>query len=205
MISIEGLIFGAIFTIITIIICLICLVIICLVRCSLLQTGYEFCPSRRVSSRSRYHHRDQQEQDDEESREAGRARDLSQAPPPAYMNINQYQNVDLKQIEVVRTKEAYRISSHLEPDTMSLPPDYTPQRLSISVGPQEIHCQVPDGQLPPTYSSAQLQLMARRTAMEQSTLREWTSPSQQSTAAHQSELHFHLASSDSQTEAVSNA
>ena len=69
-------------------------------------------------------------------------------------------------------KEAYRISSHVEPETTSLPPDYTSQRLSVSVAPQEI--QVPEGQLPPTYSTAQLELMAKRTAMEQGTLRELT-------------------------------
>ena len=187
MISIEGLIIGAIFTIMTIIICLICLIIICLVRCSLLQTGYEFFPSQRAS---RYHHRGQPEQDDEESGEAGRARDLAQAPPPAYRNANQYQNVDLEHTEVIRTEEAYRIFSHLEPETTSPPPDYISQRLSISVAPGE-EIQVPEDQLPPTYSTAQLDLMARRTAMEQSTPREPTSLSEENTVVNHAEFQFH--------------
>ena len=193
MILTEGLILGMIFTGITIFICLICLIIICLVRCSLLQTGYEFCPSRRVSSR--YRNRDienQPEQDDEESGEV-RARDLSQAPPPAYRNANQYQNVDLEHTEVVRMEETYRISTHIKPETTSLPPDYTSQGLSVSVAPQEIHSL--EGQLPPTYRTAQLDLMARRTATELGT------PSEDNTEAHKSE--FHLAS-ESQTEAASN-
>ena len=198
MISIEGLILGVIFTAITVFICLICLIIICLVRCSLLQTGYEFCPSQRVSSR--YRNRDienQPEQDDEESGEV-RARDLSQAPPPAYRNADQYQNVDLEHTEVIRMEETYRIFTHM---TINLPPDYTSQGLSVSVAPQEI--QIPEGQLPPTYSTAQLELLARRTATELGTRREWTSLSEDNTEAHQSEFQFHLPS-DSQTESVSN-
>ena len=198
MISIQGLLVGAVFTGIAIFICLICSIIICLVRCSLLQTGYEFCPSRRVSSR--YQNRDIENQDDEENGET-RARDLSQAPPPAYRNANQYQNVDLEHTEVVRTEEAYRISTHMEPETTSLPPDYTSQRLSISVAPQEI--QAGEGQLPPTYSTAQLELMARRTAMELGTPREWTSLSEENTEGYHSEFHFHLPS-DPQTEAILN-
>jgi hypothetical protein len=196
MISIEGLILGTIFTGITVFICLICLVIICLVRCSLLQTGYEFCPSRRVSSR--YHNRDIENQPEQDDEEVNRARDLSQAPPPAYRNINQYQNVDLEHTEVVRLEETHRISTHImKPETASLPPDYTPQTPSISVAPQEV--QAPEGQLPPTYSTAQLELMARssRAMMEQDTPREWTSISQANRERHESEFHFHLPS-DSQ-------
>ena len=139
--------------------------IICLVRCSLVQSGYEFCPSRRVSSRHcNRHNENQPEQDDEESREDNRARDLSQAPPPAYRNANQYQNVDLEHTEVVRIKETYyRLSVHGESvDTTSLPPDYISHRLSISVAQVEI--QIPEA--PPTYDTAQLELMARRTATE---------------------------------------
>ena len=141
---------------IIVIICIVCTVIICVMFCVRNQTCSRIRESRL--------HRDQLEQDDEESGEA-RTRDLSQAPPPAYRNVNKYQNVDLEHTEVVKMKETYRVSAHLEPETTSLPPDYTSQRLSISVASQET--QVPEGQLPPTYSTAQLELMARRTAMEQ--------------------------------------
>ena len=202
MISIEGLILGTIFTGIVTFICLICTIIICLVRCSLLQTGHEFCPSGRVTSR--YHIRDIENQPEQDDKEVYRARDLSQAPPPAYRNVNQYQTVDLERTEVVRTEGTYRISTHMEPETTSLPPDYTShQRQSISVAPQQ-EIQAPEGQLPPpTYDSVQLELMARRTTMEQDTLREWISLLEENTDAFQSEFHFHLPS-DSQTEAVSN-
>jgi hypothetical protein len=107
-----------------------------------------------------------QEQDNgnEENGEAYQNRILSQAPPPAYRNVSQYQNVDLEHTEVVRTEEAYRITTHMEPETTSLPPDYTSQRMSISVAPQEE--QAPEGQLPPTYSTAQLALMARKAVTE---------------------------------------
>ena len=199
MIQLEGLIVGLIITIITVVICVICTIITCLVRCSLLQTGYEFCP-RVVPSRQ--HHRgieNQPEQDDEESGET-RTYDLSQAPPPAYRNIYQYQNVDLEHITVVKSTATYRIPSNSEPETTSLPPDYTSQRISISVASQEI--QVPEGQLPPTYSTAQLELMARRTAMEQDTIREWASLPEDNTETQQSEFHL---PSDSQTNDVSNA
>ena len=196
MISIEGLVLGTIFTGITIFICLICLIIICLVRCSLLQTGHEFCPSRRVSSR--YHHRDIENLPEQDDDEVNRARDLSQAPPPAYRNVNQYQNVDLEHTEVVRIEERYRISTRMEPETTSLPPDYASQRLSISVAPQEV--QAPEGQLPPTYSIAQLDLVARSShAIEQDLPREGTSLSQANREVHVTEsgFHFHLPS-DSQ-------
>ena len=111
-------------------------------------------------------------QRDTESRfgEDDKERDLSQGPPPAYRNVNQYQNVDLEHTEVVRTEKTYRIFTHMEPETTSLPPDYTSQRLSISVAPQEV--QASEGQLPPSYSTAQLELMARKTAVEQEALRE---------------------------------
>jgi hypothetical protein len=194
MISIEGLIVATIFTGITVLICIICLIIICLVRCSLLQTGHEFCPSRRVPSR--YCNRDIKNQPEQDDEEVNRARDLSQAPPPAYRNINQYQNVDLEHTEVVRLEETHRISTHImKPETASLPPDYTPQTPSISVAPQEV--QAPEGQLPPTYSTAQLELMARSShgMMEQDTPREWTSLSNRE--RYESQFCFHLLS-DSQ-------
>jgi hypothetical protein len=126
-------------------------------------------------------YRDEENQDEEENGEV-RARDLSHGPPPAYRNVNQYQNVDLEHTEVIRTdSEAYRLSTNMEPETTSLPPDYTSQRLSISVAPQEV--QATEGQLPPTYSTAQLELMARRTAVELGTVRE------ENTEMHQAEFH----------------
>ena len=109
----------------------------------------------------------EQDNNDEENGEGCKTRDLSQTPPPAYRNANQYQNVDLEHTEVVQIKEAYyyRVSFHCKStEITSLPPDYTSQRLSISIAPQEI--EAPEGQLPPTYSTAQLELMARRTATE---------------------------------------
>ena len=151
------LIVSVLIAVIVVIICIVCTIVVCVMFCVRNQT----CSRIRVTRL----HRDQPDQDEEESGDTCRARDLSQAPPPAYRNANQYQNVDLEHTEVVRMEEAYRISTHMEPETTSLPPDYTSQRLSISVAPQEI--QVPEGQLPPTYSTAQLELMARRTVMEQ--------------------------------------
>ena len=98
----------------------------------------------------------EQDCDEEESGEDNRARDLSQAPPPAYRNAKQYQSVDLEHIEVIIIKETYySLSVHCEPvDTTSLPPDYTSQRLSISVAPEKIEGQQP----PPAYNTAQLEL-----------------------------------------------
>ena len=198
MVPIDKLILGVFITLLVIISCITCSVVICLVRCFLLRNGYEFCPSRKVPSRQ--HHGDiesQSEQDEEESGKV-KARDLSQAPPPAYRNANQYQNVDLEHTEVVRIKEAYyRLSVHGESvDTTSLPPDYTSHRLSISVAPQEI--QVPEA--PPTYDTAQFELMARRVAMEEGTLRESrTSLPEVNTETYQSEFHI---PSDSQTDDV---
>jgi hypothetical protein len=60
----------------------------------------------------------------------------------------------------------------VEPETTSLPPDYTSQRLTVSIAPQEV--QATEGQLPPMYSTAQLELMARRTASEQDAVREFS-------------------------------
>ena len=108
--------------------------------------------------------REMETQEEDNNAEAYKTRILSQAPPPAYRNANQYQNIDLEHVEVVRMEETYRIYTRMEPETTSLPPDYTSQRLSISVAPQKI--QAPEGQLPPTYSTAQLELMARRTATD---------------------------------------
>ena len=67
--------------------------------------------------------------DEEESGEDTRARDLPQAPPPAYKNANQYQNVDLEHTEVVQMTAmyTYRICIHsAEPEVSNLsPPRYT--------------------------------------------------------------------------------
>ena len=76
-------------------------------------------------------------------------------------------------------KEAYRVSVHGEPDTTSLPPDYTSQRLSISVhassSTADTVMQVArKGQPPPIYGTAKLELMAMEMVMEQGTL-EWSS------------------------------
>ena len=185
--DVEGLVITLVITVFIILVCLICTVVVCVIRCrsTLCQNGQggSFISLRPAIQRvlsARY--RDEENQPEEENGEA-RARDLSQAPPPAYMNVNQYQNVDLEHTEVVRTEEAYRISTHMEPETTSLPPDYTSQRLSISVASQQ-EIQEPEGQLPPTYSTAQLELMARRTAMELGTLRE------ENTEVNQTEFHI---------------
>ena len=183
----EGVIITLVITVFIIVVCLICTVFACVLRYfsgrnrDVLARSYIRPEIQRALS-ARY--RDEENQVEEDDR----TRDLSEGPPPAYRNVNQYQNVDLEHTEVVRTEEAYRISTHMEPETTSLPPDYTSQRLSISVPPQEI--QAGEGQLPPTYSTAQLELMARRTAMELGTLREET------TETHQTEFHI---PSDSQT------
>ena len=118
------------------------------------------CPKSNLLTVSRLY-RGQPEQDEEENGDI-RARNLSQGPPPAYRNANQYQNVDLEHTKVVKSTVTYRVPTNSEVETTSLPPDYTSQRLSISVAPQEI--QASKGQQPPTYSTAQLELMARRTA-----------------------------------------
>ena len=153
------LIISVVIAAIIVIICIACTIIVCVMFCVRNQT----CSRIRVTRL----HRDRPEQDDEESGETSRARDLSQAPPPAYRNANQYQNVDLEHTEVVKSTTIHRLHppTNYFVDTTSLPPDYTSQRLSISVASQEI--QVPEGQLPPTYSTAQLELMARRIATEQ--------------------------------------
>ena len=159
-IQVEGLIIGLFITLIAIIICITCAIVICLVRCFLIRNGYEFCLSQRVASREQHRDIESQTEQDEEDSEKVRARDLSQAPPPAYRNVNQYQNVDLEHTEVVRIKEAYyRLSIHSgSVDTTSLPPDYTShQRLSDGIALQQ-EIQAPEGQLPPpTYSTAQLE------------------------------------------------
>ena len=107
---------------------------------------------------------------DEEGAEGeGNTRDLTESPPPAYRNVSQYRNVDMEHDEVVRLRSMYRLSSHMESETLSLPPDYistqgedeTTERLSSSVAPQEIH--VPEGQLPSMYSTAHMELTAGNT------------------------------------------
>ena len=153
MYKLVGLIISVLIAVFIVIIFTMCTVTICVVLCVRNQT----CSHIRVTRL----HRDQPEQDDEENGDV-RARDLSQGPPPAYRNANQYQNVDLEHIKVVKSTTTYRLPTNSEIDTTSLPPDYTSQRLSISVAPREI--QAPEGQLPPTYSTAQLELMARRPA-----------------------------------------
>ena len=181
-------------TITVVILCIVCVIVICIVCCF----PFQAC-NQRIDSRLESAQRDTETQFQQDNEAIGevRARDLSQAPPPEYRNANQYENIDLEHTEVVQTKEAYRISSHLEPETTSLPPDYTSQRLSISAAPQEI--QVQEGQLPPTYSTAQLELMARRIAMEQDTLRELTLREDNNI-----ETDYHLPS-DSQIDDVLNA
>ena len=183
--EVDGLVITVTFTAFIILVCLICTTVACAIRCFKLrqngQGGSFIRPDIVRALSARY--RDEENQDEDENGEV-RARDLSQGPPPAYSNVNQYQNVDLEHTEVVRTEEAYRISTHnntMEPETTSLPPDYTSQRLSISVAPQEI--QASEGPLPPTYSTAQLELMARRTAMELGTVTE------ENTEVHQAEFH----------------
>ena len=183
--EVDGLVITVTFTAFIILVCLICTTVACAIRCFKLrqngQGGSFIRPDIARTLSARY--RDEENQDEDENGDV-RARDLSQGPPPAYRNVNQYQNVDLEHTEVVRTEEAYRISTHnntMEPETTSLPPDYTSQRLSISVAPQEM--QASEDQLPPTYSTAQLELMARRTAMELGTVRE------ENTEVHQAEFH----------------
>ena len=192
-VDIGGVIITLVVTVFIILVCIICTVVACIMRCSILRRNGQrsfIRPEIQRSLSARY--RDEESQPEEENGDV-RARDLSQAPPPAYRNANQYQNVDLEHTEVVRMEEAYRISTHMEPETTSLPPDYTSQRLSISVAPQEMP--TPEGQLPPTYSTAQLELMARRTATELGTLRE------ENMEIHQTEFHI---PSDSQTADSSN-
>ena len=197
--EIDGLVITVTFTAFIILVCLICTTVACAIRCFKLrqngQGGSFIRPDIARTLSARY--RDEENQDEDENGEV-RARDLSQGPPPAYRNVNQYQNVDLEHTEVVRIEERYRISTRMEPETTSLPPDYASQRLSISVAPQEV--QAPEGQLPPTYSIAQLDLVARSShAIEQDLPREGTSLSQANREVHVTEsgFHFHLPS-DSQ-------
>ena len=153
-----------IITVVVLVVCIVCFIIIFLVCC--LPNQMILCPNARMRRR------DTQRQFEEEDEEMGGAkeRDLFEAPPPAYKNVSQYQNVDLQHAEVVRMKSVYRLSSHAEPERASLPPDYTStrgddvtsERVGINLGPQGI--EVVRGQLPPTYSSAQMELMARRLA-----------------------------------------
>ena len=177
----EGLIFSLIVTVITIVVCLVCTLVICCVRCSINSgdngQGQLFSGGSILHRTPNGHQRDieyQMEQEEEENREGTREWDLSEAPPPAYRHVEEYKNVDLEHAEVVRLKQTmYRLSSHLEPETESLPPDYVSnrgeddmsERVSISVS-----------ELPPTYSTAQLELMARRTAMGPNTVTEMSIP-----------------------------
>ena len=152
------LIVSVLIAVVIVIVCIVCTIVVCVMYCARNQG----CSCIRV--RVTGLHRSQPEQEDEEGGD-DRARDLSEVPPPAYRNANQYQNVDLEHTKVVISTAMYRLPANSGVETTSLPPDYTSQRLSISVAPQEI--QAGEGQLPPTYSTAQLELMARRTAMEQ--------------------------------------
>ena len=155
-----GLIISVLIAVVIVIIFIVCTITVCVMFCVRNQTFSRIRATRL--------HRDQPEQDEEGNGDI-RARDLSQGPPPAYRNVNQYQNVDLEHTKVVKSTAMYRLPTNSEVETTSLPPDYTSQRLSISVAPQEIQAYASEGQLPPTYSTAQLELMARRTAaaMEQ--------------------------------------
>ena len=174
--GLEGLIVSLVITIVTVVVCLVCTVIICLVRCSSSDDSDReyFLGSMLRRTLGRYQRdvvsRAEQQADEEEENATTRVFDLAESPPPAYRNVSQFQNVDMEHAEVVRLRSMYRLSSHMESGTLSLPPDYistqgedeTTERLSSSVAPQEM--QVEGGQLPPTYSTAQMELMARRTA-----------------------------------------
>ena len=185
--ELEGLIVSVVITAITVLCCLVCTIVICLVRCSLRENDFEFVPRpflpRRPPAQQSINEDVPEEgggEDDAGENGTGRvAWDLTEAPPPpSYRNVGQYQNVDIEHAEVVRMKSIYRLSSHTEPhaepETTSLPPDYTStrgddvtsERVSNGVGPQEM--QITEGGLPPTYSTAQMELMARRGAMEPS-------------------------------------
>ena len=184
----EGLVISLIVTVVIIVLCLVCALVICCVRCFIISgddgQGQLFSGGSILHRTPNGHQRDveyQMEQEEEENREGARVRDLSEAPPPAYRHVEEYKNVDLEHAEVVRLKQTtYRLSSHLEPETESLPPDYVSnrgeddmsERVSISVAPQ----QTPEGELPPTYSTAQLELMARRTAVGPNTVTEMSIP-----------------------------
>ena len=195
--EVDGLVITVTFTAFIILVCLVCTTVACAIRCfKLRQNGQEGSSIRPDIARTlsaRY--RDEENQDEDENGDV-RARDLSQGPPPAYRNVNQYQNVDLEYTKIVKSTAMYRLPTNSEVETTSLPPDYTSQRLSISVAPQEI--QASEGQLPPTYSVAQLELMARSShAMEQDISREEASFSQANREAPELGFHFHLPS-DSQ-------
>ena len=68
----------------------------------------------------------EQDHDEEENEEDRKTRDLSQAPPPAYRNANQYLNVDLEHAEVVQMSAMYKISTHSEEQEVPIfsPPQY---------------------------------------------------------------------------------
>ena len=168
--KLEELIAAIFVTTVVLIILSICTIVVCIVRCSLLRSGYEFCPRRLPSSRQ---WRDDEEMNIDQDDKTG-DRDLSEAPPPSYRHINQYQTVNID--SVVRLKSIHRLSSHTEPhaepETTSLPPDYTStrgddvtsERVSNGVGPQEM--QITEGGLPPTYSTAQTKQPATRHSIE---------------------------------------
>ena len=158
-------------TVAILLVCTVCAVVVCVLCCLPCDT----CPQRLLA---RQHERDEESTSQQNGLETveSRSTQLSESPPPAYRNVSQYRNVDMEHDEVVRLRSMYRLSSHMESETLSLPPDYistqgedeTTERLSRSVAPQEM--QVEGGQLPPTYSTAQLELMARRTVTEDENL-----------------------------------
>ena len=153
-------------TVAILLVCIVCAVFTCLVCCN--SCLCQAC----VTIHHQRHTENQSKQEDDETNEP-KGGNLSEAPPPSYKHAEEYQNVDLEHAEVVRLKQStYKLSSHVELEEVSLPPDYTSNRgdhdmsVRMSVAaPQQT--QVKDGQLPPTYSTAQLELMARRTATEQ--------------------------------------
>ena len=112
-----ALIISVLIAVVIVIIFIMCTVTVCVMFCIGNQTCSHIIRVSRL-------YRDQPEQDDEENGDV-RARDLSQGPPPAYRNANQYQNVDLEHTKVVKSTVTYRLPTNSEVETTSLPPDYT--------------------------------------------------------------------------------
>ena len=173
----EGLVISLIITVITLVVCLVCTLVICIVRCSVRDCADEgrgqlFSGGSTLHRSPNGHARQgdleyQMEQQEEEGEEGTREWDLSEAPPPSYGHVKEYKSVDIERAEVVRLKRStYRLSSHMEPEEVSLPPDYASNRGEDDTSERAISAALEDGQLPPTYSTAQMELMARRSATE---------------------------------------
>ena len=204
-VELEGLVVSLVITIITLLVCIICMIVICIVRCSLQDNGQGFLPRTFTMQQSQRDPENQEELQQETGDESG-VRDLSEAPPPAYRNVSEYQNVDVEHAEVIRMKSMYRLSGHMEAEITSLPPDYistrgedeVPQRYDIAAVTREL-TEVPEGELPPTYSTAQLALMGRRTAdPNPNPPRELSTLTEDNTETHTREVH--LPSDTTQTE-----